>query len=300
MLVVVNPRATTVSKPLKTVVLRALESRYAVDAVETQGPGQATAVCREAAGAGYGVVVAFGGDGTVNEAANGLAGTDLPLACLPGGATNVFARLLGMPADVIGGTDRLLAIADDFRPRRVDTGRVEGRHFVFASGVGLDASVVARVERHPGRKARLGQHYFAWSAVATLCRDYAFDPPRLAVEAEGGLLDGVTAIVQNADPLTFFGRRPIRVCRGAGLETGSLSLAVLRRVTPLDAITIVPRLFRGWAAGRRKVTGVHGGARARIRSVDGRPCPLVVDGAHIAARDEAEYEAARRARGVVH
>ena len=300
MLVVVNPHATTVSKPLQTVVLRALESRYAVDAVETQGPGQATAVCREAAGAGYGVVVAFGGDGTVNEAANGLAGTDLPLACLPGGATNVFARLLGMPADVIGGTDRLLAIAVDFRPRRVDTGRVEGRHFVFASGVGLDASVVARVERHPGRKARFRQHYFAWSAVATLCRDYSFDPPRLAVEAEGELLDGVTAVVQNADPFTFFGRRPIRVCRGAGLDTGSLSLAVLRRATPLDAITIVPRLFRGSAAGHRQVAGVPAMARARIRSLDGRPFPLEVDGDHIADRHEVEYEAAPRALAVVH
>src|ERR1700742_2559027 len=145
MLVIVNPYATTVSDRLKNLVVYALRGRYDVHAVDTQAPGHATVLCREAAQEGYDVVVAFGGDGTVNEAANGLTGSDTPLCCLPGGRANVWCRLLGIPADVVDATEHLLAIAYDWHPRRVDLGRVNDRHFLFSAGVGLDASVVERV-----------------------------------------------------------------------------------------------------------------------------------------------------------
>ena len=91
--------------------------------MDTEERDHATHLCREAAEEGYDVVVAFGGDGTVNEAANGLAGSDTPLTCLPGGATNVFHRAIGIPVDVVEATEHLLALADDFRPRWVDLGR---------------------------------------------------------------------------------------------------------------------------------------------------------------------------------
>ena len=97
MLVIVNPYATTVSNRLKNLVVYALQGRYDVEAVDTDAPGHATELCREAAKEGYDVVVAFGGDGTVNEAANGLAGSDTPVTCLPGGATNVFCPHAGHP-----------------------------------------------------------------------------------------------------------------------------------------------------------------------------------------------------------
>src|SRR5213595_2791418 len=94
MLVIVNPYASTVSDRLKNLVVYALQGRYSVEAVDTQARSHATEICREAAAEGYDVVVAFGGDGTVNEAANGLAGSDTPLTALPGGSTNVFCRTL--------------------------------------------------------------------------------------------------------------------------------------------------------------------------------------------------------------
>src|SRR3954464_4849898 len=131
MLVIVNPYATTVSDRLKHLVIYALRGRFEVDAVDTEGRGHAPELCREAALEGYDVVVAFGGDGTVNEAANGLAGSDTPLTCLPGGSTTVWGRTLGIPNDVVDATEHLLRIADDFRPRRVDVGRVNDRLFVF-------------------------------------------------------------------------------------------------------------------------------------------------------------------------
>ena len=97
MLVIVNPYATTVSDRLKNLVVYALQGRYEVDAMDTEGRDHATVLCREAAEEGYDVVVAFGGDGTVNEAANGLAHSPTPLTCLPGGATNVYCKMLGVP-----------------------------------------------------------------------------------------------------------------------------------------------------------------------------------------------------------
>ena len=127
MLVIVNPYATTVSDRLQNLVVYALQARYDVEAVDTETPNHATQLCREAAREGYDVVVAFGGDGTVNEAANGLLGSDTPLTCLPGGATNVFCRTLGIPDDVVDATEHLLGLADDFRPRKVDLGVVNGR-----------------------------------------------------------------------------------------------------------------------------------------------------------------------------
>ena len=124
------------SDRLRNLVVYALGSRYAVEAIDTQEQGHATQICREAASEGYDVVVAFGGDGTVNEAANGLAGSATPLTALPGGSTNVWARTLGIPNDVVDATEHLLRMADEWEPRRVDLGRVNDRHFVFASGVG--------------------------------------------------------------------------------------------------------------------------------------------------------------------
>src|SRR5438309_395102 len=136
MLIIVNPYATTVSNRLKNLVVYALRGSYEVDAIDTEARDHATELTREAARTGYDVVVAFGGDGTVNEAANGLSGYGTPLTCLPGGRANVYCRLLGIPTDVVDATEHLLAMADDWRPKAVDIGRVNGRHFVFSAGVG--------------------------------------------------------------------------------------------------------------------------------------------------------------------
>ena len=140
MLIIVNPYATTVSDRLRHLVVYALQGRFEVDAVDTEAQGHATELCREAAHEGYDVVVAFGGDGTVNEAANGLIGalegragaSPTPLTCLPGGSANVFAKMLGIPGELVDATEHLLAMADDWRPRQVDLGVVNGRCFTFA------------------------------------------------------------------------------------------------------------------------------------------------------------------------
>jgi diacylglycerol kinase family enzyme len=303
MLVIVNPYATTVSDRLKNLVVYALQSRYEVEAVDTEKRDHATQICREAAREGYDVVVAFGGDGTVNEAANGLAGSETPLTCLPGGATNVWCRTLGIPNDVVDATEHLLRIADDFRPRRVDLGRLrgepsgptlppDGKLFVFSSGIGLDASVVERVDAHPYRKMRLGPWYYAYAAVATFTRRYLVRPPRVRLEAGGRSVEAVTVIVQNSDPFTYFSRRPIRTCEGAGLDTGTISLAALKRATLLELPTLVPRLFSGRAQAvqrHRQVEGLPAVTGARVESVDDRSFPVQVDGDYVGDFDQIKY-----------
>src|SRR5438128_5074920 len=209
MLIIVNPYAATVSDRLRHLVVYALQGRYEVDAVDTEARGHATEICREAALEGYDVVVAFGGDGTVNEAANGLLGSSTPLCCLPGGSANVFGRMLGIPGELVDATEHVLSLADDWRVRRVDLGVVNGRCFTFAAGLGLDASVVQRVDSNPRRKARLGPYYFTSVALATFARRYLLSPPRMRVQAGDTTLEGVTAIVQNGSPFTYFQNRPI-------------------------------------------------------------------------------------------
>ena len=292
MLVIVNPYATTVSDRLKNLVVYALQSRYEVEAIDTEKREHATQICREAAREGYDIVVAFGGDGTVNEAANGLVGSATPLSCLPGGSTNVWCRTVGIPNDVVDATEHLLRMADDFHPRRVDLGRVDDRVFVFSSGVGLDASVVERVDAHPYRKARLGPWYYTYAAVATFNRRYLVRPPQVRLQANGRSVEGVTVIVQNSDPFTYFSRRPIRVCEGAGLETGTISLAALKRATLLELPTVIPRVFSGRASTvqrHRQVEGFTGVEHARVESVGDRPFPLQVDGDYIGEFDSVDY-----------
>jgi diacylglycerol kinase family enzyme len=292
MLVIVNPYATTVSDRLRNLVVYALQSRYSVEAVDTEKRDHATQICREAASEGYDVVVAFGGDGTVNEAANGLAGSATPLTALPGGSTNVWARTLGIPNDVVDATEHLLRMADDFRPRFVDLGRVGGRHFVFAAGVGLDASVVERVDQHPYRKARFGAWYYTYAGVDIFSRHYLIRPPHVRIHAGERVLDGVTVIVQNSDPFTYFRRRPIRVAERAGLDTGSLGVAVLKSATPLELPTLIPRLLSGKARSvlrHRQVESLGELAHLRVEAIDDRPFPVQVDGDYLGEYDDVEF-----------
>jgi diacylglycerol kinase family enzyme len=291
MLVIVNPYATTVSDRLKNLVVYALRGSYQVDAIDTERREHATDLCREAAQEGYDVVVAFGGDGTVNEAANGLAGSATPLTCLPGGRTNVVCRILGIPVDVVDATEHLLRLADDWHPRPIDLGRVGERHFVFSAGVGLDASVVERVDAHPRLKARLGEYYYAWVTSNTFTRRYVLHPPRFEVDLGNRTVQGVTALVQNATPYTYFGNRAVEMGEGASFESGDLAGIVLRRASPIELATVTWRALsrRARIAQHRQIEAFSGLQSLRIRSLDERPLPVQVDGDYIGEMDEAEF-----------
>ena len=291
MLIIVNPYATTVSDRLRHLVVYALQGRYEVDAVDTEARGHAIELCREAAHEGYDVVVAFGGDGTVNEAANGLLGSPTPLCCLPGGSANVFGKMLGIPGDPVDATEHLLAMADDWQPRSVDLGVVNGRCFTFASGLGLDASVVQRVDSNPRLKARFGPWFFTWVAVSTFTRRYLVNPPRLVAVTPDGELPGVTAIVQNGPSFTYFLDRPIEITDQAALDSGALTGAVLRCARPGAMPSIAWRAFsrRARVVRHRHVNGLSNATDLVVRSTDERPLPLQVDGDYLGEVHEANY-----------
>jgi diacylglycerol kinase family enzyme len=291
MLMIVNPYASTVSDRLKNLVVYALQGRYEVDAIDTQARGHATELCREAAREGYDVVVAFGGDGTVNEAANGLAGSATPLTCLPGGRTNVYCRMLGIPTDVVDATEHLLRLADDWHPRRVDLAHVNERHFLFSAGVGLDASVVERVDANPRLKARYGEWYYAAVGIRTFARRYLFGPVRLEATLGTETVAGVSVIVQNGTPYTYFGDRPVNLGEGADLSSGDLAGVVLERANAIDIPTITWRALsrRGRVARHRRVHAFSGVSGLRARSLEDRPLPLQVDGDFIGLVPEATF-----------
>ena len=297
MLIIVNPYATTVSDRLRNLVVYALQGRYEVEAVQTQAQNHATEIGREAQEGGYDVVVSFGGDGTLNEVANGLAGTDMPMGILPGGSANVVARSLGIPNDVVDATEHLLSLADDWEPRKIDLGRVDERRFVFACGAGIDATVVQRVDSHPRFKSRFGPWYYSWCGVSAFTRRYLVNPVRLRVAVEGHLpVEGVTAITQNSDPFTYFSTKPVYVNEGVAIDDGTLSTAVLKRAAMRDMPTLLPRLFsqKRPAVRHRQIVGFTDLTGAVIESISEdrsgapRSFQLQVDGDYIGERTRVE------------
>jgi diacylglycerol kinase family enzyme len=296
MLIIVNPYATTVSDRLKNLVVYALQGRYDVEAVATEAQNHATEIGRAAIDGGYDVVVAFGGDGTLNEVANGLVGTDIPVSVLPGGSTNVVARSLGIPNDVVDATEHLLALADEFRPRRIDLGIANGRRFVFACGAGLDATAAERVDSRPRLKARIGPYFYTYAAVRGFYSRYLRNAIEMSVQTPDGDTVGVTAICQNSDPFTYFRNTEVRVCEDVALDSGTLSLGVLRRARQRDVPGIAARVLRpSWSVTQhRQIDHFAGIAEARIesRSKDAeggwRRFPVQVDGDYIGDHGELE------------
>lgn len=307
MLIIVNPYATTVSDRLKNLVVYALQGRYEVETVSTEAQNHAIEIGREVRDHGYDVVVAFGGDGTLNEVANGLAGTDVPVSVLPGGSTNVVCRTLGIPNDVVDATEHLLTLADEWAPRRIDLGTIDDRYFVFSCGAGIDATVVRRVDAHPKLKSRAGPYYYSWAAISAFYRSYRRNPVRLRVEVDGESATGITALTQNSDPFTYFAKRPVRICEGIEIDDGTLSIGVLTRAAQRDMPTLIRRLFSETrpAAHHRQIEHFDHVSEATVSSIsetkDGttRPFPVQVDGDYIGEKTRIELRAAPRALTIV-
>jgi diacylglycerol kinase family enzyme len=216
---------------------------------------------------------------------------------LPGGSTNVVCRTLGIPNDVVDATEHLLTLADEWSPRKIDLGRVDDRHFVFSCGVGIDATVVKRVDAHPNLKSKAGPYYYTWAAVSSFYRNFLRNPVGLRVETDaGGPAEGITALAQNSDPFTYFASRPIRVCEGVAIDDGTLAVGVLERAAQRDMPSLIPKLFSETrpAAHHRRIKHFAGVTEATVASTshaeDGtpRPFPIQVDGDYIGEKTRLE------------
>jgi diacylglycerol kinase family enzyme len=240
LLLLVNTSASSVTARGRVVIHKALAADHEVHMVETSRPGHATRLAIGAAADKVDVVVALGGDGTLNEAANGLAGTATALAVLPGGSTNVFARTIGLVNDPIEATGQLLAALS--RPdaiRRVGLGSINGRYFLFNAGVGFDAAVIGRVERRGTLKRWASHPLFLWAAVTTWFGHYDRSRPLLTVEFDdGATVDGYFVLALNSDPYTFLGDRPLHLTSEATLDRG-VALATFRTMAAVPFVRIV-------------------------------------------------------------
>lgn len=194
----------------------------------THRRGHASRLAYGAVADGCDVVAVLGGDGTLNEAVNGLAGSNVALAPLPGGSTNVFARTIGLPDDPVEAAAMLLETLAAGNIERVGLGKVNDRYFLFHTGVGYDAAVVQQVERRAGLKRYANHALFAFAAVDTWMRHYDRSHPRFTVyHADGEAVTGQFAICLNTDPYTYLGSRPFTVAPDTTLER-PLALVTLR------------------------------------------------------------------------
>jgi len=293
LLLVSNTNAHRVTAYGRDVIARALAAEFKLDEVQTARPGDAIDLAREAALDGIDVVAALGGDGTVNEVANGLVGSDAALAIVPAGMANVFARSLGIPADPVEATGWLLEHARD-APRQVSLGRAGDRYFLVSCGVGFDAAIVREVERRQLLKRRAGDWFFVWTGLRVFFRGYDRRRPHLSLSwgpAEDEHRDGLfLAIVQNTSPYTFLRSRALRLCPDAELEAG-LDCMALDSLKTRVALRVVGSAFRSGRHERfRHVTYVPDRRRFEVSSQP--PLPVQVDGEYIGEHELLVIESA--------
>jgi diacylglycerol kinase family enzyme len=291
---IVNPRSAggSTGRHFDDIAAAARAAVGECDHVFTERPRHAEELTREALRRGARLVVAVGGDGTANEAANGLVGTDTALWCLPAGSTNVFSRTVGTPGRLDEAAAALARAAEAPELRRMSTGTVDDRHFLFMSGIGVTAAVMRRAAERPVLRAKLGAGYVAFGAAAALADAGLGRLPRVTVEAAGRREEAATLIVQRSDPLTYFGRRPVSVCPPEPLGDGTLSVAMAARASATDVVQIFGRLLRGdgeHITSHPSVQALERLPGLRVRSSDGRPFALEVDGTYVGERTAVEY-----------
>jgi diacylglycerol kinase family enzyme len=245
-LLIWNPAATTTSPGVRDVIARALTSDLQLDIAETRQRGHATEIASTAANSrDADLVFVLGGDGTINEVVNGLAGTEIAMAPIPGGGTNVLARTLGYPNDGVEATSKLLANIRAGSIRTIPLGRINGRAFAFCAGVGFDARVVGAVESNPTARRLMGEGLFITSAVRLWMTPGTHRGARMAVRWDTGeVLGARVVIVGNSDPYTYLGRRPFRLVPDATLDDDSLDATVLRSLGPLHIGRILASSFK--------------------------------------------------------
>jgi diacylglycerol kinase family enzyme len=288
-LLIANPFASRVGEPRLREVGGVLARAGEVETLRTERQGHATELAARDADA----VVVFGGDGVVNEALNGLR-EGVALGVVPGGGTNVFARALGLPRDSLDAAGRIADAIVSGRTRRIGLGRVQGRRFGFAAGVGLDAAIVRRIDelgRSPDGR-RPGDLAFARELVRMLAATRFTLEPSLEVEGHGR---AAMAIVVNCDPYTYAGPLALHAASAARFELG-LDVAAPVRITPRSLPRVVSYLVRGKGSPPNLLLA-HDVDRIEITC--DRPLPLEADGEDLGDVEHVVFEAERDAVDVL-
>ncbi|GGX91137.1 diacylglycerol kinase [Streptomyces hiroshimensis] len=315
----VNPSATTTSARTRDVLVHALASDLKLEVATTEYRGHARDLARQAAESGNtGLVVALGGDGTVNEVVNGLlhAGPDpegLPrLAVVPGGSTNVFARALGLPNDVVEATGALLDALRDGTERTVGLGLAAGtpgtedegvppRWFTFCAGFGFDAGVIGRVEQQRERGKRSTPALY----VRQVMRQFVGETHRrrgtitLERPGEEPLENLVMSIICNTAPWTYLNNRPVYASPQASFDTALDVLGFTKLSTPAAGRYVTQLLTSTPERGPRgkHTVSLHDQTQFTLHSQV--PLPFQMDGDHLGVRSSVTFTGVRRALRVI-
>ena len=284
-----NAYAGSVSQRTKEVIIKALQADFKLEVADTQHRSHATELATDAVGRDFDCVVAFGGDGTINEAAQGLVGADVSFGLIPGGSTNVLARSLGVPRDPVEATAFVASHLRSGTTRTINVGRINGRYFLFSAGLGLDAEVVKRVEADPEAKRRRGEWFFLNNALKAGFTEYRGVDPWIELSVPGHAPERVVlAVCCNGRPFTFFKRLPVDVCPDARLD-GGLDVFGLTR---LGSATI-PRLAWALLVSRGHTRWKRGRYFRDLQSFSLRcdvPLPLQVDGDYLGSVEAADLD----------
>ena len=316
-MLIVNPHATSTTPLRRDVIARALASELDLTVVQTRYRGHAAHFAGEAAQDGYQLVLTLGGDGTVNEAVNGLlhalppaAGgpaTRPALAAVPGGSANVFTRALGMPSDPVDATGRILAALTGGGCRTIGVGLAQDRYFTVNAGLGFDAEVVRAIEglRADGQEASAG--LFVWTAIRHFYGVTNRRQPALALELDGrpAAKRLFFAIVSNAAPWTYLGSRPVNPTPEAGFDTGLdvFALRTLGTLPTLGSLRYMLGIGAGWPGGPggsadpRHILSLHDERELAFRAT--RPIAFQVDGEYVGEREHVSFRSVPDALRVI-
>jgi diacylglycerol kinase family enzyme len=323
-LLIVNPHATSTTSGRRDLIVRALKSAVDLEVVLTRYRGDATKLAATAAAEKFGLVITLGGDGTVNEAVNGLLGAvDSPghdgagprpqqgsaeagdppaLAALPGGNANVFTRSLALPDDPVDAAARLIEDLARGRERRIGLGYAAGRYFTFNAGLGLDAEVVRAIDGMRAHGRTLTPALFARTALRQYFRVTDRRRPAVTITEPAGLRAAVPGvflcIVSNSAPWTYLGHKPVYTNPEASFDTG-LDLLGFRSLGTLATLRTLRQMLTDRTEpprGRTLVTA-HDLPALELRA--DRPMAFQLDGEYMGEVEEVSFRAVPGALRVV-
>jgi diacylglycerol kinase family enzyme len=315
-LLIVNPQATSTTRPVLDSIVRELSARADLETVETRYRGHARTIAAAAVTRGLDAILVLSGDGTINEVVNGLmqaapvhpgdapsaptAGRLPAIAALPGGNANVFARALGVPAHPAAAAEYVGSRLAAGMTRTIGLGLAGDRYFTFNAGMGWDAEVVRAVEelRARGRKASSG--LYIWTALRQYYQFTDRRQPALTLKAgSGAAVDSLAdAIIANTTPWTYVGRHPMSPTPDASFNTG-LDLFGLRRLRTLTTLNSLRQMARrsGRPPSGKDVVVLHDEAELTIYSQ--RPVALQVDGEYVGEPESVTFRSIPEALRVI-
>ena len=202
------------------------------DFITTEGKGHAYEIARDAVEQGYNIVVAIGGDGTVNETASGLVNSDAALGIIPNGSGNGLARGLGIPVSI----RRAIKIITTGKERSIDVGQIGGQYFFVIAGLGLDAMIGKRFDEG---KIRGPAPYY----VAGVREFFRYQEPEYEIKFEYQTIQtrALTVAIANTKQ---YGNNAI-IAPNARPDDGLLDMAIIEPTSFVSVMYYLPSLFTG-------------------------------------------------------